>query len=213
MQSLECFLNQTYENRRLVILDDYDEPSFPDAVIHPLVHYQRSDYRQGKMNIPMKRNLVNSLTECEAIAHWDSDDYYAPTRLADQMERLDKSKKAVTGYHTCLFYKEATNEAFQYRNAPVYAVGTSLCYLKSFWEANRFMPKYAIGSDNQFVKAAQEQKQLISVEGGSQIVARIHINNTSSKDSRDAGPRAIGFYKKQLSDLPEAFLSLCGVGV
>lgn len=178
-QAVECFLSQTYLNKELVILDDFDNPSFPDGLTHPLIRYHRTD--NIIYNIPMKRNRVNALANGDIIWHLDSDDYSAPNRMADQINRLKETQKSVTGYGNLLFYQEATGKVFEYRQRD-YACGSSLCYLRSFWLKNQFIEIKATGSDNFFVKAARESGELDSTIGGSDLIARIHDGNTSRKE-------------------------------
>lgn len=180
--ALECFYSQTYENRELVIVDDFDELSFPNGVNHPLVRYHISDYRQGRLNIPMKRNVINGLTAGEVIAHWDSDDWSAPERLTQQVALMEQSGKQVAGYHSMLFYDERDNTAARYEgHQNMYALGTSLLYRKDWWQTHQFKDALFVGSDNDFVRKARDAHQLATVDAGLMMVARCHSDNTSPK--------------------------------
>src|SRR5262245_29017995 len=87
-QALACFLAQTYPAKELVILDDADDPSFPnkeglprdDASIRYLVGARRT--------IPIKRNLIAEAAAGELICHFDSDDWQHPERLSTQVKFL-----------------------------------------------------------------------------------------------------------------------------
>lgn len=183
-QAVECFHKQSYPNRELVILDDFDTPSFPNGITHPLIRYYQTE--NIVFNIPVKRNRVNALAKGEILLHIDSDDFSAPTRMAEQVQRLQDSRKAVTGYHDLLFIDEARNGLYEYRSGPHYACGSSLCYRKWFWELHKFPESKPVGSDNHFVRAARDAGQLDSIPGGSLLVARIHDGNTSRKANRGA---------------------------
>jgi hypothetical protein len=78
-----------------------------------------------------------------------------------------------------------------------YALGSSLCYRKSFWQENRFRDD-SIGEDNHFVFGALNAYQLHAVDGESYLVARIHDGNTSKKDSS-------GYRNMRVEDLPAGF--------
>jgi len=198
-QAVECFLAQTYENRELVILDDFDMPSFQKGISHPLIRYYQTE--NIVFNIPVKRNRVNWLANGEYIIHFDSDDYSHPDRIAQQVEHLESSGKAAVGFHTLLFHEPSTGLNFEYRARTNYALGTSLCYRKWWWELNKFPENKPVGSDNHFVFAASAAKQLECVPGGSMIVARIHDDNTSKKHNRGTQYVAVGSER-----LPEGFL-------
>lgn len=185
--ALQCFLDQTYEDRELVIHDDFDDRSFPDGVDHPLVRYHISDYRHGRFNIPQKRNAVNQLASGSLICHFDSDDWSAPERIAEQVKLLKESGRACTGFHSMIFFDETTRKAARYetpiKNPPnFYALGTSLCYRRDFWHSHRYRESMAIGSDNDFVRRTREEKQLVSVDAGTMMVARSHPGNTGAKN-------------------------------
>ncbi len=205
--ALECFLAQTYENRELIVLDDFDDISFPDGIEHPLVRYHRLSYLVGTgINIPMKRNKVNALAG-DIICHWDSDDHSEPGRIAQQLKLMEESGKAVVGYHSMLFFDERRNEVARYV-APqnVYALGTSLLYRREFWEAHPFIEGRFTGSDTDFVRFARDAKQLATIDGGQMMVARCHDGNTGPKNIRKPG-----FVAASLSELPQGFLDLVSV--
>lgn len=198
--AVECFHAQAYQNRELVILDDTDDPSFPDGVIHPAIRY----FREPQRTIPEKRNRVNGLATGDLICHFDSDDWSDPQRMEQQVALLLESGKAVTGYHTLLFHDDTTGRAYEYRSDGIYALGTSLCYFKWWWELNRFNERKPIGSDNWFVRAAQQARQIHSVHGERMMVARIHPDSTN-KNRRLGQSRGMGFYEVSRDRLPVEF--------
>lgn len=128
--------------------------------------------------IGAKRNFGCAQAAGEVIAHWDDDDWYAPTRLADQVERLVTSEKAVTGYHTLIF--DGPKGRWRYQGTPAFAVGTSLVYRKDFWQAHQF-PAKQIGEDGDFVMEAARRQQIVTCDGGELIIASIHPGNTSPR--------------------------------
>lgn len=73
------------------------------------------------------------------------------------------------------------NSWWLYRGASLYAVGTSLCYRKDWWEQHRF-PGLQNGEDNAFVAAAASARQIITTEAGDLMHATIHPSNTSPRN-------------------------------
>ena len=179
-EAVECFRNQTYAEKELVILDDADEPSFEgDAFVYEDgVQYFRLTQR---CTIARKRNDAVRLAAGSVILHWDSDDWSSPYRMADQLTRLERTSKRVTGYHSVLFYDEHSQRAYRYHGRPNVAVGSSLCYAKSFWQDHPFNERRTIEEDNEFVLTAAAAGELITVDGAGLIVARIHAGNTAAK--------------------------------
>lgn len=201
--AVECFLNQTYSAKHLIIIDDEDGRSFPTGITHPLITYRRENIRY---NIPQKLNMACEMATGEVIVKWDSDDWYCRTRIEEQVHRLEQTGLAVTGYRTCLFYEEETGKAYEYRITPAWALGTSLTFLRSWWQRHRFMEKKFTGSDNQFCREALAEKQLDSIEGRKNIVARIHSGNTNH------GKREQNYHAIDASLLPAAFPRMVPVG-
>lgn len=174
-KAIECFQRQTYPHRELIILADGED------VRHIIPEDNRIRYihlAPPARQIGDKRNFGCDLAAGSVIAHWDDDDFSAPERLADQVERMVSSGKAVTGYHSMRFTDGKRWWAYNGKND--YAIGTSLCYRREWWERNKF-PAVQIGEDNRFVEAAYAARQLISIPAGDMMHATIHRGNTSKR--------------------------------
>ena len=178
-KAIECFLNQTYPNRELLIIADGE--SVRDLVpSDPQIRLVEIDPR----NIGEKRNFGCSRARGSVIAHWDDDDHSEPERLSDQVARLVESGKAVTGYFAMRFHEVTSNRWWQYRSRPNYGFGTvgaSLMYLKSWWERNNF-PAIQIQEDVEFSKRAELFGQLVTTDGNLFMFARDHGQNSHARD-------------------------------
>jgi glycosyltransferase involved in cell wall biosynthesis len=173
--AIDCWLRQSYPDRELVILDD-GEPVEDLIPKDSRIGYHRSE----GMTTGSKRNLCNELARGEIIVHFDDDDFSAPERIADQVGRLQASGLPVTGYGTLIFWDAVASQAKQYRSSVAgYVCGTSLAYLRSFWQTHRFPDKQQ-ASDNAFVYPIL--RRIAAADGSRHIVARIHgCHHTSSK--------------------------------
>jgi glycosyltransferase involved in cell wall biosynthesis len=184
-QAVECFLAQDYPDKELVIADDGDDPSFNYSALSNLFfgHYPVLYFiLDQRMSIPLKRNYLVGKANGEYIAHFDSDDWSDPGRLSDQLDRLEDSGKAVTGYREMLFFDEARQKLGVYRGDSNYVLGTSLMYRREWAIAHPFSPELAVGEDNNFVFVAAFENQLVTALGRGLQVARVHPGNTSGKD-------------------------------
>lgn len=181
-RAVDCFNEQDYHDTELIIVDDADDPSFPHGVSYRNVRYVANEERKS---IPAKRNQACSLAAGLVIAHWDSDDWSRHDRLSDQVRRLMECGKQMTGYHNMLFYREDTGEWGRYVGDATYALGTSLCYWRSWWESHPFNEGLGIGEDNDAVFMARNAGEFFSVDGTGMMVARVHDSNTSPKNMSD----------------------------
>lgn len=176
-QALECFQSQTYEPRELIVLDDIDAPSFDGGLgARPGVIYE---VVRRRMPVGEKRNLCCSRANGDVIVHWDDDDWSAPERIADQVERLIESGKPMTGYRSMRLTDGA--RWWLYNGAPDYALGTSLMYTREFWEEHRFTSEH-VGEDVSFWAVARGLGAIASADAGEMMWARIHPGNTSAKE-------------------------------
>lgn len=110
-RAVKCFLAQTYENKRLLILDSgngfypagHDGNNFGGK--SPMQYIR--DARCIGQSVGRLRNWANaeaSKMHTEVLMHWDSDDWSAPTRMEEQVRFLIDSKADMVGYNEMLFW-------------------------------------------------------------------------------------------------------------
>jgi glycosyltransferase involved in cell wall biosynthesis len=202
-QALQCFLSQTYTHRELIIFDDVQDPSFPEDPHMDGVFYAQHPY---PLTIAEKRNCCCEMARGDIVVHFDSDDWSASDRIADQLQRIKDTDKAVTGYHSMYFYGEEDGQAYWYKRAiDGYVLGTSLCFLKGFWKDHPFHQTKQMNEDNYFCGQAKKWDQLSTAEAGSLMVARIHSGNTSIKNPRVPG--GTSYIPVSLDSLPKGFFA------
>ena len=184
--AVECWRRQDWPNTELVIVDDDDCPAFASPLPFEglCVQYVRLPKR---LTIGAKRNQACAMARGEFIAHFDSDDWSAPERLADQMRLLEQNPgKAMTGYHTILFtdgtgWWRFDGPDFQEGRG---AFGTTFFYQKDWWREHPFEAKPTCrtdAEDNPFVRRAMAAGGFVGAPAGFMMFARIHRDNTSPK--------------------------------
>lgn len=115
-RAVECFRQQTYQNKRLYIYDTGRTPcthslpeGFPDFGI---VYHRGLD--EG-MTLGELRNRANwwgvratapSQPDADILIHWDDDDWSQPNRISEQVALLQASGKQVVGYRDMLFWRD-----------------------------------------------------------------------------------------------------------
>ncbi len=179
-RAVACFRAQSYDpaRRQLIVLDTGDTSWFDNrSDSENEVHIFHTHPRAGtpcNETIGALRNKANNMAGYgEIIAHWDSDDWSHPNRLAEQVALLQASGAQCVGYNSMLFwdtrlpkgaeyatahgdefegfYSEPRNEAWLYRAInPRHLLGTSLMYWRSAWEQQPF-DDVPIGEDTRWL--------------------------------------------------------------
>ena len=178
--AIRCFEQQTYPNLELIIVDDGTERlALPED---SRIRYIRLDTRTttGK-----KRNIGAEAARGEIIAALDDDDWSAPHRIEDEVQRLLRSGKSVTGYSETVRFNEFSGCFYRIpAYDPFLASGTSQCYLKSWWKQHPF-PDTNLGEDMDFSFIAAAFGELVTAPIGKMMVAVKHETNTSQVTLRD----------------------------
>lgn len=172
-EAVDYFLAQTWPNKELVIIDDQDAPSCQYGAPSADLSIRYKSLRV-KQSVGAKRNIACSRARGEIIVHWDDDDFSAPGRMADQVERLLSSGLDLTGYSEMLFTDGAKWRL--YSGSKDYILGTSMCYRKSLW-ARRPFSEAQIGEDLSFQRGVPHT----AVPAGEMMWARTHSGNTSPR--------------------------------
>lgn len=182
------FLDQTYPNRELVIIDNGESPIRGKIPASPMIRYFHSP-RQGQ-TIGGLRNSACDVTSGTIVAHWDDDDWYHPNRLAFQVEALGAHE--LTGFSSCLWLDEITDGGaiWKYDSGGSYVLGSSLMYQRSAWRWHQFeeLPhpgdRSGSGEDGRFQDVFHDlgkpaiARAGIFPDGRCMMIARMHETNT-----------------------------------
>lgn len=180
--AIRCFEQQTYPDLELIIVDDGTE-----MIALPQDSRIRYIHLGTRTTTGAKRNIGAEAARGEIIAALDDDDWSAPHRIEDEVKRLLRTGKSVTGYSETVRFDEATGLFYLIpANNPFPASGTSQCYLKSWWEKHPFS-EISLGEDMEFSRIAIMNDELVTAPVGKMMVAVKHGANTSSVtlDARD----------------------------
>ncbi len=188
-RAVKSFRAQTYENKELLILNsgnrgDFDEHESDDVTV---LYFPAGAGR----SIGALRNSANLWTddavgiEANIIAHFDSDDWSHPNRIAEQVALLQSSGAECVGYSEMLFWREPRlvrgayamsaealesgaaceeigGEAWIWRENP-FITGTSMMYWRKTWERAPF-PDYSAGCDDLYWAHGDKKKGIAAVK-------------------------------------------------
>ncbi len=182
--AIEYFRRQDYESKELIVVDDGDDPVGDLVPTDERIRYLRLDQ---KLTVGAKRNLACEQARGEIIAHWDDDDWHAPSRLRYQAEALLRERAEVCGLATLLFYDLIHQRAWQYiypKSGRFWLSGSTLCYTKAFWASHRF-ESINVGEDARFVWSGNAGR-MITLADPAFHVGIIHDHNVSPKQTGGA---------------------------
>ena len=113
-RSVQCYSDQTYPNRELVIVNEGSK-EYQDQIREHVS--DRDDVRfvflDGWYSLGALRNISIALCHGDVFVQWDDDDFNAPSRLAMQYKHLVKNEKTRVTYLTDqLHYYFNTNQLF-----------------------------------------------------------------------------------------------------
>ncbi|MBO0795687.1 MAG: glycosyltransferase family 2 protein, partial [Ktedonobacteraceae bacterium] len=183
-QAIRYFLRQDYPHKELIIVDDGSDATGDLVPVDDRIHYI---HLSEKSTIGAKRNLACEHCRGEIIAHWDDDDWHAPSRLRYQVEALLRAGVDMCGINTMYFYDTRTGLAWRYSypaGQRMWLSGSTLCYRRSFWTNHRF-ENLNVGEDTRFVWKGQPER-LTRLADAKFHVGIIHGQNVSPK--RTHGP-------------------------
>lgn len=171
--ALRSYRSQDWTEKELIVIDDgkdHVEDLFQGIPECRYFHTEPWGTVSDKLAFACDK------TSGEILVTWDDDDWYAPTRITDQVTRLVESGKSLTGYHTILFFDG--QRVWQYRGERDYCTGTSQVYRRSLIKKHRPYSKN-VGYDNDLWGSARNDGGVIAVDGTKMLVARIHDRNVS----------------------------------
>jgi hypothetical protein len=199
-QAVEAFRSQTYPAKRLLVYDTGLVPFF-HSDFRREEHYAGD--RAGGAAIGELRNRANACDNADIIAHFDSDDWSHPNRIAEQVALLEASGSEAVGYNSCLFWREEVHypecghtpgdcprwhpgEAWLYTSDyPGACVGSSLMYRRAAWERRHFDNK-GPGEDTRWLQGVKSASfRSVGPHTEPRMVCRIHSGNTSPAYNRD----------------------------
>ncbi|MFY0629712.1 MAG: glycosyltransferase [Flavobacteriaceae bacterium] len=178
------FLNQSYPNKELIIVDDSDHSIKFLLPSDPRIKYL---FLSKKLDIGSKRNKACQMSNGQFIIHLDDDDFYDSNWIEKQLSFLRSQDLEITGLSKPIFYDKSTLNFWQYYYPNIgkpWVYGATLCYTKKLWESNPF-PIMNCGEDNAFVWSKLVQKIYPNNNATNAYIGQIHHKNTSPKQLKN----------------------------
>lgn len=175
--ALQCFQSQDWPNAELIVADNSDEGQTVEDLVQGVDRVVYCRVAGDRRTTGAMRNIACEAARGDILIHADSDDWFAPNRITDQVTRLLETKAQMTGYRSFAFADDSTRRAWRYAG-PMrgFVAGTSQCYLRSYWVHAKGFADRSVGEDSDFTRRCQ----VVSVASGvNMCVARVHSQNTA----------------------------------
>lgn len=171
--AIRCYQNQTYPNRKLLILSSGESVGDLVPADDPTISHA---HVTGNPPVGEMRNIGVAMIGTDLVAHWDDDDWSAPDRLAHQVPILVDSGRAVAGYQRMLF-AAGDGRVWLYRGTNTSLIGSSMVFRRQ-WAAAHPFKRVQQGEDVLFARHAFARGQAVGCDAECRMWASIHPGNT-----------------------------------
>jgi glycosyltransferase involved in cell wall biosynthesis len=182
LQSIRYFQRQTISTTELLILDDGPLDLASRMPFDSRIRYLRSAPGQS---IGVKRNQGVESARGRFIAHWDDDDWYAPTRLETQIAPLAAGTADISGLISGTFLVLPSWQFWKvtaalHRRLFVGDVhGGTLVYDRRVWDRGTRYPDSSLAEDAAFLREAlRRQARLTRLLGDREFIYIRHEGNS-----------------------------------
>ncbi|NCX04333.1 MAG: glycosyltransferase [Actinobacteria bacterium] len=178
--AIECFSEQTWSNKELVIIDDGEE-DYSDMIASfdcaDRVRYIKLQPANPRLSLGELRNLSIDEAHGEWCVQWDDDEWYHPERLAIQISAMVQSHKAACALKWTLMHIDSddlVNHPFR-ADAGLATPGTIV-----HRRTHARYPAQRKGEDSVFIRAVKDMGGLcvLDQQYSHLFIRCFHGNNT-----------------------------------
>jgi hypothetical protein len=182
--AIECFSEQTWPNKELVIIDDGVE-DYSDLIASfdcaDLVRYIKLQPANPRLSLGELRNFSIEEARGEWCVQWDDDEWYHPERLAVQLNAAVQADVGASALKwTLMHVKDDSDQSLTFRGDSGIATPGTLMFRKG----DERYPHLARNEDGIFLRNVKDSNGLVVLdENHSYLFIRVfHGSNTWEKD-------------------------------
>jgi len=146
-EAVKCFIDQDYENKELIILNDQEGVTLKIENCPDNIHIHNHPSRFNSLG--EKRNHLTTLAKGDYFCIWDDDDLYTPWRISESIKIFDRRHVDII----------KSRNAFMSTNNENYKIVANLfhsqaCISKRYMDATKY-PDKSVGEDIDFERHAR----------------------------------------------------------
>lgn len=195
-RAILSFNAQSYKKSWMMLFDSGMEMYKPPAGLDmSRVAHCRRRYSSSQTVGALRNEAIALIPPLVVVAHWDSDDYSHPERLAVELDCLEGGMgNEVVGFHNLLFFDNRIAQLVKGKGAAweydykrlkqagpsAKVIGTSLMYFREVWQRRPFTTLKTSGEDTDWTKQLNVTAlNGVATEYGPLMIAEVHGRNTS----------------------------------
>jgi glycosyltransferase involved in cell wall biosynthesis len=199
-RSINMFVNQTYSNKELIIIDD---SPIVEHIFLELIDKLNKTYKNTikyirinkRMSIGRKRNVAIEVAKGTYIAFWDDDDIHGPNRLRNQVNRMQQTSSDVTTNGKHMYYDMNKKIMYNLQKFPniqeqlwwMRMLMPSVIFKKNLWNKYATFPDISKSEDREFFIRVLKKKPNLRIDLWEDapiddFVYIIHKKNTAWSD-------------------------------
>jgi len=176
--AINYFLQQDYEHKELIIIDDGSKPVKELIPDDKRIKYY---YTDPFSSIGYKRNFACSKASGEIIVHWDDDDWHADDWISAEVHFLTTTGADICGIQHVKYYSPILDQMktvirrYAGPDPLNWVHGATMAYWKSFWETHHFKDLHK-GEDDDLIQNTGAKLFIHGYVDG--FICMLHPHNT-----------------------------------
>lgn len=199
--AIKCFLHQTYPQDKMewIIIDDGTD-KIEDLIEEANIPNIRYFYRNKKIPIGKKRNLLHRKSRNNIIIYMDDDDYYPPERVEHAVKQLlNEPNKLIAGSSIAYIYFTDLNKIYQFGPyGENHATAGTFAFRKEILKECQYNDENQLSEESGFLK--KYTIPMIQLDSEKTILVINHSTNTIDKKILLFGNKYVTPTELQLED-------------
>lgn len=150
-EAIMCFLDQTYSNKELIIVNDNPNTKLFIANSYGNIHIVNCSSRFK--NLGAKRNFFKSLILGKYVCIWDDDDLYGFNRIEESVTNFDHNFDLIKPASVIYYAPDVKYDTLKSGQG---MMNSSACYTREFYNSTDYI-NISVGEDSDYESKAKHK--------------------------------------------------------